>query len=147
MTRLVVDASARIETLGRPALAAHLFGAFDACAPALLRWEVGNVVHGRHAKEFGDLAKRKAIVAALLGPVRLVDQAGREGAIADLVAQTGLTFYDAAYLQLALDEGAIVVTQDRRLHAEATKLLGPGRAWTLDEAASARSNELEQRGG
>jgi hypothetical protein len=48
-----------------------------------------------------------------------------------------LTFYDAAYLQLAVDERASLVTEDRRLHAEAVAVLGPARVWTLQEAEGA----------
>lgn len=132
MRPLVLDASARIATLARPHLLPHLVGAFDVCAPTLFRWEVGNAVHGRGARGFGDLARRKRLVATMLAPVRLVDQAGREDAIADVAVRTGLTFYDAAYLQLALDEHSPLVTEDRRMLDEAAKVLGPNRAWTLD---------------
>lgn len=135
MNPLVLDASARIDTLGHVDVAAHLFAEYDVCAPTLLRWEVGNVVHGRNAAAFGDAKTRRAIVATLLKPVRLVDQAGREDAIADLLQKHGLTFYDAAYLQLALDEEAPLVTQDRKLREAAAKALGPGRAWSLEAAA------------
>lgn len=130
-----MDASACIDTLESPASAARIFAGHDVCAPALLRWEVGNVVHGRGAAVFGDARQRKAIVATLLRPMRLVDQAGREGAIADVARRHALTFYDAAYLQLALDEDAALVTQDKALLHAAGKALGDGRAWTLEDAA------------
>lgn len=141
MRPLVVDASSRIATLARPKLAGPLFAAHDACAPVLLRWEIGNVIHGKRPAVFGDLAKRKAIVATLLAPVRLIDQRGREDAIADVVDRTGLTFYDAAYLQLAADEGAPLLTEDQQLLEAAGKVLGRNRAWTLDvfEAGAKRS--------
>lgn len=134
MNVLVMDASARIDTLGHVDLAAHLFAEYDVCAPTLMRWEVGNVVHGRNAAAFGDPKTRRAVVTTLLRPMRLVDQAGREDAIADLVQKHGLTFYDAAYLQLALDEEAGLVTEDKKLHEAAAKALGPARVWTLENA-------------
>jgi predicted nucleic acid-binding protein len=132
MRPIVLDASARVATLARPHLLPRLVGAFDACAPTLFRWEVGNAIHGRSAKDFGDLARRKRLVATMLAPVRLVDQAGREDAIADVVARTGLTFYDASYVQLALDETAPLVTEDHQMLDAGEKILGPNRAWTLN---------------
>lgn len=137
MNALVLDASAAIDTLGHARLAEHLVGEHDVCAPTLIRWEVGNVVHGKQAAAFGDAKTRKAIVAILLRPLRLVDQAGREDDIADLVAKHGLTFYDAAYLQLALDEDAGLVTQDKKLREAAARALGPLRVWSLEGAARA----------
>lgn len=134
---LVMDASAAIDTLGHPRLAECLVAEHDLCAPTLARWEVGNVVHVHLASKLGDAKTRRAIVATLLRPLRLVDQAGREDAIALLVHEHKLTFYDAAYLQLALDEDAGLVTQDRRLREAAAKVLGARRALSLDEAGRA----------
>ena len=132
MKRLVLDASACIDTLAHPRLAGRLFAEHDVCAPTLLRWEVGNVVHGRQAALFGDAKQRKLVVATLLRPVRLLDQAGREGDIAEAARRHGLTFYDAAYLQLALDEDAGLVTQDKALRQAAAKALGEDRARSLE---------------
>ena len=137
MKPLVVDASARVDTLRHAKLAGHLFANYDVCAPTLLRWEVGSVVHGRNAAAFGEPKTRDAVVATLLRHVRLVDQAGREAAIAEQVRKHGLTFYDAAYLQLALDEDADLVTHDKQLAEAATKALGGWRVWTLESAARA----------
>jgi len=127
-----MDASACIDTLASPATAARILAQHDVCAPTLLRWEVGNVVHGQQAALFGDAKQRKAIVATLLRPMRLVDQAGREDAIADVARRHALTFYDAAYLQLALDEDAGLVTQDKALLQAAAKALGDDRALRLN---------------
>lgn len=135
MKRIVFDASARIETLARPELAGTILADHDACAPTLIRWEIGNVVHGKNASTFGDLAKRKQIVSTLLRPLRLVDQEGREDAIGYIVSRTGLTFYDAAYLQLAIDEDARLLTEDKRLAKVAVGVLGNGRVVSLDGMA------------
>lgn len=138
MNPLVIDASAAIDTLDDPDLAQHMVHHYDVCAPALLHWEIGNVVHAKHPDVFGDPEKRRAVVRALLAPVRLVDQTARADAVADIVDKTSLSYYDAAYLQLALDEGGGLVTHDKRLHAAAARKLGHPRVWTLAEAADAR---------
>ncbi len=41
--------------------------------------------------------------------------------VLDLATQTGLSFYDAVYLGLAEQQGAILVTHDKRLRGEAGK--------------------------
>lgn len=138
MNAIVIDASAAIDTLADPDLAQHIVHHYDVCAPTLLRWEVGNVVHHKHPDVFGDAVKRREVVRALLGPVRLVDQAGRDDAIADLVDKTALSYYDGAYLQLAIEEGCGLLTHDKKLHAAAARKLGHPRVWTLAEAADAR---------
>lgn len=136
MKALVIDASALIDLLPRSELAEHIHTQYDVAAPALVQWETGHVIHTA-PRVFGDLARRKKIVATLLSPLRLIDQRARSGPIADLVETHGLSFYDAAYLQLAIDEAAVLLTEDRKLLAAATKVLGSDRAWTLDAAAEA----------
>ncbi|MEA3201647.1 MAG: hypothetical protein QOE90_3075 [Thermoplasmata archaeon] len=137
MKPLVIDSSARIDTLRDPGLAGHLVANYDLCAPALLQWEIGNVVHAKEPAVFGDPAKRKAVVHALVSHVRLVDQTGRLGMIADLVDRHALSFYDAAFLQLALDETCDLLTQDKKLLGAATREIGPSRAWNLARAKAA----------
>lgn len=138
MKPLVIDASAALDSLGRPELAGHIVGTYEATAPALFQWEVGQVVHAKRPDLFGDPTKRRAIVRALVSPMRLVEQSARLEAIADLVDKTKLSFYDASYLQLAIDENAALVTHDKTLHSVAARRLGHRRVWTLDEAENAR---------
>lgn len=140
MRPLVIDASALIDTSGNPPLARHLVASYDLCAPTLIRWEIGNVVHGKAPARFGEPEKRRRLVHILLSPVRVVDQGTRLEAIADLVDRHGLTFYDAAYLQLALDEDAGLLSEDKPLLKVASKALGPGRAWDLARAEAAWEN-------
>lgn len=137
MKTLVMDASTVIDTLQNPPLAQHLVAHHDLCAPALVRWEVGNVVHVKAPDAFGPSEQRKRIVALLLSPIRVVDQAARLDAIADLAESHGLTFYDAAYLQLAIDEGADLLSQDKALLKAASKELGAERARDLARAEAA----------
>jgi len=137
-----VDASALLATAepGREdlaeageALAAHA----DLIAPALLSWELANVVHVKRPSAFGaDVAARHALVEALLEGV---EQVGPSAALladcARLAHAHRLSAYDAAYLSLALAEEAILVTEDARLHRAAAKELGADRAWRLLDAS------------
>ena len=145
VTLVVLDASALLDAADarRPDLAEALrdVQARHRCvAPGLLAWELGNVVHRKHPDAFGPPERRQALVELLLEGVETRpssrDARGRCG---DLVAQTGLTFYDAAYLDLGLaGEGAaraVLVTQDRRLLAAARER--GGAAYSLEEAGRA----------
>ena len=144
LSGLVLDASALLDGVdaSRPEWAETMrdLQARYACrAPALLAWELGNVVHRKHPDVFGP--KRVELVEVLLDGVDLVpSDAASRARCAELVASTGLTFYDAAYLDLAR-EGAALVSQDRRLVSVARER--GGAAYTLDEAARAlKSGEL-----
>ena len=142
-TLVVLDASALLDgaDAARPewGVAVRDLQARHPCAaPALLAWELGNVVHRKHAKAFAP--RGVDLVEVLLEEVDLVpsDAASRRRC-GDLVAATGLTFYDASYLDLALaTPGAVLVSQDRRLVAAARER--GGRAYLLDEAAHAMAS-------
>lgn len=143
---VVLDASALLDGVDRDhpewAEAVRDLQARHPCrAPALLAWELGNVVHRKHPQTFGP--DRAGLVEVLLDGVDLVpSDAPARRRCGDLVAATGLTFYDASYLDLALAEpGGVLVSQDRRL-VQAARDKG-GRAYTLDEAARAmKAGEL-----
>lgn len=135
---LVLDASAALDSLSRSQLAGHIVGSYEPTAPALFAYEIGQVVHAKRPDLFGDAAKRRLVARTLVAPMRLIDQSARLDAIADLVDKTKLSFYDASYLQLAMDEGAGLVTHGRTLHSVAARRLGHPRVWTLDEADDAR---------
>lgn len=110
-------------------------------APALLAWELGNVIHRKHPDVFGPA--RAQLLEVLLEGVGLVEpDAASRRRCGELVAASGLTFYDAAYLDLAASEaGGVLVSQDRRLVAAARER--GGAAYTLDEAARAlKAGEL-----
>jgi predicted nucleic acid-binding protein len=136
-----VDASALLASAepGRDDLAAAgeaLAGGVPLMAPALLAWEVANVVHAKRPEAFGaDVAARRALVALLLDgivlhpptPAHLLD-------VARLAHEHRLSAYDAAYLALAVSHRAILVTEDAKLHRAAAKELGATRAWRLLDA-------------
>lgn len=146
--KAVVDASALLATAepGREDFAEAgelLATAADVWAPALLAWEVANVVHRKRPAAFGPDAKaRAALTAALLDGVDLVapdDDHLRE--VARLVHEHGVSAYDAAYLALAVVEDALLVTEDARLHAAAKREIGAQRAWRLLDALRLRPEE------
>lgn len=137
MKRIVVDTSALIHTLTERALASHLVANYDQIAPRLIQWEVGNVVHSKEPATFGEGKKRKRVVSILLRHVRVVDQDGRLEEIADLVDKFGLTFYDAAFLQAAIDEESDLLSEDRKLLTASAKTLGGARVWDISRANAA----------
>lgn len=107
---------------------------FEAVAPTLVAWELGNVVHGRRRRLFGrTLEERLEVVDALLEGVELLPlEPGDLMAVGRDCEESGLTFYDAAFLELAArDDASVLVTEDAALRAQALKRLGPGRARAL----------------
>ncbi len=103
-------------------------------APLLALWEIGQVVHRKAADSFGpDPATRNGHLARMLAdvdldtPIDAVETGSRTGA---LVETLGLTFYDAAYVELAQREAGacILLTDDGVLGTRAGRVLGPGRA-------------------
>lgn len=139
MPRVVLDSSALLASLdaSRPQASdamRELKGEHEAVAPTLVAWELGNVVHGRRRALFGrTLDERIEVVSALLEGVTLMPLEP-----ADMLAvgrdceESGLTFYDAAFLELASrDDESVLVTEDAPLRAMAAKRLGKGRARAL----------------
>lgn len=95
-------------------------------APAILAWEVANVVHHKRPNLFGpDVEARLALVQALLASVRLTSWSDEDvQGIAHATEEHGLTAYDAAYLALATrGDDAHLVTEDRRLLSAARAVL------------------------
>lgn len=139
MRRVVLDSSALLASLdvSKPQASdamRDLKGENEAVAPTLVAWELGNVVHGRRRNEFGrNLAERVEVVSALLEGVTLMPlEAGDLMAVARDCEESGLTFYDAAFLELvARDDEGVLVTEDAALRAQAQKRLGKGRARAL----------------
>lgn len=141
--RCVVDASALVllaqteESDPRAARAADVLPRLGEShglgAPALIAWEIGNVIHRKRAGQWSTADQRARVARAVLsgvvhvapGPER-VDRAGR------LAHAHGLSFYDAAYLELAhSDDACILLTEDRALHESARRALGDARAHDL----------------
>jgi predicted nucleic acid-binding protein len=138
---LVIDASALIDAIRRIEVAERIFSGYEPCAPALIEWEFAHFVFRARPGSFGDLKARRKLVTSLLAPFRLVDQRDRLDALALLCEEHNMTAYDAAYLQLALDEGAPLLTHDAGLRKAAAKTLGASRSWTLDQVEAPRDDE------
>ena len=139
---VVVDASTLLRALDandlqRATALEALTGAharWPVTAPRLLVWEVGQVVYRKLPLVFGrTLEERHRRVDALLRGIHLdapedpLPAAHRTG---ELVERHAMTFYDAAYLELAerLGPSAHLLTEDERLQEQATRALGQGRA-------------------
>lgn len=144
MPRVVVDTSALIDSadVDHPAWTQALFrlqATHGIQAPALVASEAGNVVHRKHPGVFGDdTAERADFLDLLLDGVVLVPVAADANArrrCAEIVQATGLTFYDAEFLELAerSDDG-VLVSHDGPLLDAARDRLGGDRAMGLDGA-------------
>lgn len=134
---VVVDASAILDA-ARPGpffdSFSKLHGDFALQAPALVAWELGNVIHGRRAKDHGrSPAERAAALDLMLAGLELLPTDARARLRAgEIAARRGLTFYDASYLEAAeRDTTACLLTQDRALLAAAKLALGDQRATDL----------------
>ena len=90
----------------------------DVWVPALFLWEVANVLLMAERRE--RITQRERVEALqMLEALQLdVDPANPAMVWHDVIhlaAQTGLTSYDAAYLELAMRIGAALATRDRAL--------------------------------
>lgn len=104
-------------------------------SPRLILYELGSVVRKAHLRVApGD---REAAHHTLLETVRMeatrLESVRRIHSIAD---EYGLSFYDAAYLQLAIEQDATLITDDRFLRTAAERELGAERS--LDGATAFR---------
>lgn len=140
----VIDASALLDTINADlpecsdALLA-LMTDHDCVAPALISWEVGHVMCGRRAHLYGKTpAERASRADDLLAGILLdAPRPGSRAATAAVAQAHGLTFYDAAYLELARRmEAAVFVSHDEALLKAAQKeLRGRAVVRRLDQAA------------
>ncbi len=91
-------------------------------APAILPFEVGNLCWKRLRRARHEAENILAIWAAWTAesPVRLVQQRPME--TLQLAKETGITYYDASYLQLAREQGATLISLDVRLVRAAHRL-------------------------
>lgn len=116
-TDWVVDASIAVKLLASEPDSEH-YRAFVAdfpvggrlLAPALLRYEVGHALTKRGPVE--NLENQLAKGLALIEQLEPVDVAGRQG---------GLSYYDAAYLALAIEQKAGLLTADAKLRQAAER--------------------------
>lgn len=85
-------------------------------APELVRYEIGNVVQREYAME--PVEVRAEIVDDVLAHLRIEPA----DVMATFEAVGELTYYDAAYLALALENDAVLVSRDTKLLAQADAL-------------------------
>lgn len=94
-----------------------------AVVPSLWRLEVANVLHQAVRKGRMDAATRDASLADLLAlPIRIDDETDARAWVdtLSLADRTGLTLYDAAYLELAMRLQLPLATTDKALRQAAT---------------------------
>ena len=120
---LVVDCSALAAVLfdepGRDAAALAMAGK-ALFAPDLLDHEVVSVALKKSAAGYADAARQALADLAALQLTRCRVEAAAQFELAE---RTGLTGYDAAYLQLALELRAPLTTFDRKLGKVASRIL------------------------
>lgn len=124
---LVVDCSALAAVLfdetGRDSAALAMAGR-ELFAPDLLNHEMASVALKKSAAGYPEAARQALADLAALQLVRCrVDSAAQF----ELAERTGLTAYDAAYLQLALELHAPLTTFDRKLGKVASSILSGTR--------------------
>lgn len=112
-------------------LVARAFEA-GAISPALFAYEVENVLlikERRNAISPSDRQRTSDVIASLPIDIRSLDPERVRNRVASLATRTGLTVYDAAYLDLAVETGAAIATLDRRLgmsaRAEGVEIISP----------------------
>lgn len=118
-TKWILDASVAVKLFATEpdSEAVRLFldkATFDAslAAPALLRYEIGNALT-KHGKVPADLDAR---LAKTLAVVQTIDPT-------DVAVHCGpLSYYDASYLALAVEQKAGLLTADDKLRKAAKKL-------------------------
>lgn len=109
-------------------------------APAIAAWEIGNVVHRRFPAAFGPTTEtRIRHVRAILDGVELVEPDPESLARTGVLAEAHrLTFYDAAYVELAARHaGGVLLTEDGKMLDAARVALSRERAHTFETAAKA----------
>lgn len=121
---VVVDASAAgamlFEEPEAATIRAHIRGE-RLLAPHLIDYELASVCAKRMRKRPGDAPKLLVMLQGFSHvPLRRVEVASSDAA--GLAIRTGLSAYDAAYLWLAIDRDAELITLDRQL-ARADRLL------------------------
>lgn len=109
--RAVIDASYFIEAIEH-SNDAIFCGVFEASAPSLLPYEIWNVLLWKEKR--GTLTEaQKVSVQIVLDSILLEN--GEWSDIYNLARKHKLTFYDASYLQLAIDKQAALATYDKAL--------------------------------
>lgn len=125
---IVVDASLIVGAVspdeGSPDVISRVGAAFErgAIAPALFAYEVHNVLAMKErlgALSAADRERAATVIAGLPIDIRTLDTARIRDKVTPLATRSGLTVYDAAYLDLAIELRANLATLDTRLSAAA----------------------------
>ena len=112
----VVDASAVAALLfGEPqgAKVAEALQERELIAPTLLRYELGSVCLKKR-KLYPDQRDALLLALSLLDRMNVREATVREREVVELAEREELTYYDAAYLWLAQEVGADLITLDTR---------------------------------
>jgi len=132
---VVIDTSALVASHEREQHAelGRLHARASIIAPALLAYEVGQVIHAKKPSAFEASASERAdLVSALLGSIDLItpddDSLRRSGELAE---KERLSFYDASFLELAISRDASILTEDDKLAKIAIRVLGPTRVMRM----------------
>lgn len=114
----------------------HLAGRLGLRAPHLIGWEVGNVVHHKYPNAFGESPEdRMEVTDLFLREIELdVPSRYHLRRTGELGERHDLTFYDAAYLELAEREDGLLITEDQRLLEAGRNGLGIERSLTVSNA-------------
>jgi predicted nucleic acid-binding protein len=109
-------------------------GAVGLIAPDLLLYEMGSVALKKMRTHQAKLDDAEAMLSALAAfRVQLVPSASFVPLALGLAAASGASFYDAVYLVTARESGGTLVTNDRRLVAQARGCGMAGHVITLAE--------------
>ena len=137
LKEFVVDASALIHGLGGEEgsveAAEFLFDQRDQAtllAPGLLVWEIGNFAHGRTRRRADpDAASRQRLMEDAIQGIQLeAPDVAALRQVAAIAEKYDLTFYDAAYLELASrGPNRGLVTEDVALVRAGAQVLGKRR--------------------
>ena len=90
-------------------------------APAHLPIEIGSLLVSAERRGRIDRTERLAFLEASRQFFELLDDvsSGPSAVITDLAIESGLSVYDAAYLEIAVRRSAVLATNDRKLIAAA----------------------------
>lgn len=102
-------------------------------APSMLAHEVVHIIHVKQRSATETLETRQARVRALLDLVTL--HPSHSANQARLAEETGLSAYDAAYVDLAERLGSMLLTEDAKMHRAGAKVLGTKKSLRLADLA------------
>lgn len=120
MKPLVVDASviaaAFFPEKHTEAARAVLLSDRGLCAPDLIYAEIANVVWKRYRRKEINAEEASGLLSDMLDlPLEIIPSEQLVGPALELALRTGRTVYDCLYVALAVQENAVMVSDDQRL--------------------------------